>query len=159
MSEKIEAAEVQGGWQWWGGLHQEVCIYGPCTTREQVIEEAVADGTGEFQAQDGSWKIGVHVCEARKDSLKLSDWIGAIDDILEQADERVSDSDRSSEHDDLPYFDCTQDQQVDLEARIKAACDEWQAAHGLVFKTWTFSASRKHEHVVVDHPKATGGAS
>lgn len=143
-------ADVAGEWQWWGGTDEEVCIYGPCATREQVIAEAVSDGIGEFQDEDGAWKVGIHLCEARKDGLRLADWIMEIDELLERADESVSDSDRSSENDDPPYFDCTKDQQEDLERRIKAACDEWQSAHGLVFKTWTFSASRKHEHVVVD---------
>ncbi len=139
-------------WQWWGGVDEEVCIYGPHETRDEVIAEATSDGIGEFQAEDGTWKISIHVCEARKDSLWLSDWIMEIDELLERADEAVSDSDRASEHDDPPYFDCKKEHQADLERRIKAACDEWQAANNLFFKTWTFSASRNHEHVVIDLP-------
>lgn len=138
------------GWKWWGGPDEEVCIYGPFDTKEEVIAEAVSDGTGEFQAEDGSWKVGVHVCEARKDGLRLADWIMGAFELLERADESVSDSDRASENDDPPYFDTTKDQQDDLERRLKSACDEWQTAHGLVFKTFTFSAARKHEHIVVD---------
>ena len=54
----------------------------------------------------------------------------------------------------------TAEQKADLEARLKRACDEWQAAHGLVFKTYMFTASRKDEYVaaladidagIVDH--------
>lgn len=41
---------------------------------------------------------------------------------------------------------------ADLERRVKAACDAWQAAHGLVFTCTSFSSSRNHEHVVVLHP-------
>lgn len=149
----------QSDWQWWGGAHEEVCTYGPCDTKEEIIAEAVADGIGEFQAEDGSWKLGVHVCEARKDPLRLCDWIGDADELLERAEESLGDSDRASEHDDPPYFDCTKDQQADLENRIKAACNDWQTAHGLVFTTWTFSASRNHEYVVVDHPSPVSGAS
>lgn len=142
----------QGEWQWWGGTNEEVCIYGPCASKEDVVAEAVSDGIGEFQAEDGSWKIGVHVCEARKDPLRLADWIADADDILDRADERVSDSDRASEYDNDGFFECSKEQMADLDRRLKAACDDWQAAHGLVFKTWTFSASRKHEYVVADHP-------
>lgn len=150
-----------GVWKWWGGVDEEVCTYGPCETKEQVIAEAVADGAGEFQAEDGTWKVGVHVVEARKDPLRLADWIVDIDDLLERAEDRVSDSDRSSEYDNPPYFDCTKAQQDDLANRIKAACDDWQTAHGLTFITWTFSATRNHEHVVVEagRTKTTGAAS
>ena len=151
MSEQKHTPE----WQWWGGADEEVCIYGPCATRDEVIAEAVSDRMGEFQAEDGSWKIGVHVCEARKDPLRLADWIDDAEYQLERADERVSDSDRASENDDDGYFGCSTEQAKDLERRLKAACDDWQAAHGLVFNTWTFSASRKHEYVVVDHPEPT----
>lgn len=140
----------QGEWQWWGGIDEEVCIYGPHETRQAVIDEAVSDGSGEFQAEDGSWRVGVHICEARKDPLMLADYLMDIDDLVERADEAVSDSDRASENQDGAYFDCTTEQPSDLEKRIKAACDEWQTAHNLVFQTWTFSASRNHEHVVVD---------
>ena len=145
--------QATNDWQWWGGVHEEVCTYGPCSTKEEVIAEAVDDGIGEFQSEDGSWKIGVHVCEARKDPLRLANWIMEVDELLEHAEESVADSDRASEYDDPPFFDCTKDQKADLEQRIKAACDDWQTAHGLVFKTWTFSSSRNHEHIVVDHPQ------
>ncbi|SDG35396.1 hypothetical protein [Pelagibacterium luteolum] len=140
-------------WKWWGGVDEEVCTYGPFDTKEDVIAEAAADGTGEFQDENGNWKIGVHVVEARKDPLRLADWIGDADELMERAEESVSDSDRaSSEHDEPPYFECSKDQEADLERRIKAACDEWQAEHKLTFTTFTFSASRNHEYVVVDHP-------
>lgn len=148
-----EQKHTPGGWQWWGGTNEEVCTYGPHATKEAVIAEAMSERTGEFQAEDGSWKIGVYVCEARKDPLRLADWIDDAEFILDHAEDSVGDSDRASEYDDPPFFDCTKDQQADLELRIKAACDDWQTAHGLVFKTWTFSASRSHEYVVVDLPE------
>jgi len=141
-----------GEWKWYGGPSEEVCTFGPCDTKEQVIQEAIDDQSGEFQAEDGKWMIGVHVCEARKDPLHLSRWLPEIDWLLEHAEDGFADSDRASEYDDGGVFQCTVDQQRDLERRLKAACDEWQEANGLQFKAWTFSDSRNHEHVVVDHP-------
>lgn len=149
-------ADNDKGWQWWGGHDEEVCIYGPCETRQSVIDEATDDGIGAFKAEDGSWKIGVHVLEARKDGLRLADWIGDADEILERADEAVLDSDRASENDDDGFFNCTKEQQADLDRRLKQACNEWQEANNLNFETWSFSASRNHEYVVVDHPNTSG---
>lgn len=141
----------RAGWQWWAGSGDECYTVGPCDSRDDAISEATGECLGEFE-QDGEWKLSFHICEARKDPLNLSDWIMDIDELLERAEESVGDSDRASEYDDPPYFDCTKEQQADLERRIKLACDDWQKAHGLVFTTWTFSASRNHEQVVVDHP-------
>jgi hypothetical protein len=142
---------MEGEWKWWGGTNQEVCTWGPCDTREQAIAEGIEDGCGEFQDETGKWKIGFHIVEARNDPLRLSDWIDT-EAALERAGESVGDSDRASENDDGDYFGATREQQADLEKRIKAACDDWQTANGLVFETWTFSSSRNNEYVVVDAP-------
>ncbi len=37
---------------------------------------------------------------------------------------------------DDPIFDCTKEQQKDLEARLKRAADEWQSVHSLRFTQW-----------------------
>lgn len=141
------------GWAWWSGHDEEWMNCGPCDTREEAIEEARQDACGEFQDEaDGKWKVSVYVVEARQDPLRLADWI-ETDRLLERAEESLYDSDRvSGEHDDGPWFECTKEQEADLAARIKRACDEWQEAHGLVFTSQTFSASRNHDHVVVPHP-------
>lgn len=143
------SAEHDAGWRWWGGYQEEWCVYGPYLTRNEVIVEAQEDALGEFQAEDGTWKIGVFICEARQDPLRLADWIN-IEDMLERAEAILCDSHRvGSEGDEGPFFDATPEQEIDLTERIKRACDEWQAAHGLVFTCKTFSASRNREHVVV----------
>lgn len=146
-------------WKWWGGYNEEICVYGPCDTKEEVIAEAIDDRMGEFQDEDGNWKIGVHVAEARNDPIRLADWIEA-DRLLERADEDIYESDRvSSDYDDCgPIISCTHEQEKDLQDRIKAACDEWQAAHGLVFTVCTFSHTRNHEYVVVPHPDPEASA-
>jgi hypothetical protein len=142
------------GWVWWAGDSDEWLSSGPHATREEAIAEATGECIGEFQDEkdDSKWKLGFHIVEARQDPLRLADWIRA-DTLLERADEDISDSDRiSSEHEEGPWFEATPEQEADLAARVKAACDEWQAAHGLTFKTQTFSATRNREYVVVDHP-------
>lgn len=140
-------------YKWYGGYNDEECQYGPYSAKEEVISEAVDDRMGEFQDEDGKWKIGVHICEARNEPLRLADWVES-DRLLERADEDVYESDRvSGDYDDGIVFKCTPEQERDLQQRIKAACDEWQAAHGLVFTVRTFSHTRSHEYVVVDAPE------
>ncbi len=70
---------------------------------------------------------------------------------MQRAEEEIAESDRASvEYDDGPYFDATGEQISDLGRRIGITCDEWQSSHGLKFVPSTFSASRNHEHVVVE---------
>ncbi len=137
--------QADDGWHWWGGASEEWCTIGPCRSRDQVIADAI----------DGGLEA-VHLCEARQDPLRLADWIEA-EELLDRADQEVADSDRvGSENDDGPWFDAKPDQKRDLVERIKRACDEWQAAHGLVFIAQTFSDSRNHEYVVL--PALDGGS-
>ena len=144
--------KTESRWQWWAGADEEWCTVGPEDSREAIIQAATNDSLGEFQDEEGRWKLGFHIVEARQDPLRMADWIEA-DDLLNRAEDGVADSDRvTSEYDDGPYFECTPAQNKDLRERIERACDEWQAAHGLVFPCRTFSHTRKNEHVFVDHP-------
>lgn len=143
---------MEAPWQWWAGSTEEWCTVGPENTREAIIQAATNDSLGEFQHEEGGWNLGFHIVEARSDPLRLADWIES-DRLLERAEDSMADSDRtSSEYDDGPWFDCTPEQEKDLEERIKRACDEWQAAHGLTFACATFSHTRNQEHIVVELP-------
>ncbi len=140
-------------YKWYGGHNEEVCVYGPCDTKEEVIAEAIDDRMGEFEDEDGNWKIGVHLVEARNDPIRLSEWIAA-DRLIEQAEEDLYESDRvDSEYDSYgPILKCTPEQEKDLEARVKESVDRWQEHHGLVFTVRTFSHTRNHDYVAVPHP-------
>lgn len=141
-----------GAWQWWAGSSEEWCTVGPEGTREAIIQAATNDSLGEFEHEGGGWNLSFHIVEARQDPLRLADWIGA-DQLIERANDDMSDSDRvSSEYDDGPWFECTPEQEKDLEMRIKRACDEWQAAHGLRFSCSTFSHTRNSENIIVELP-------
>lgn len=138
-------------WEWWGGDDEERYLYGPCETKEDIIQEATHGCTGEFQDEENNWKIGIHICEAQREPLRVADWIDA-DSILERAEDNIVDSDRvSAEHDEGPWFECSTEQSSDLESRIKTACDDWQKDHGIKFVPFTFSNSRNHEFIVVNH--------
>jgi hypothetical protein len=140
-----------GEWKWWSGHDEENFALGPFDTRQEAIDAAQHDACGEFQDVDDVWKVGVHLVEARKDPLRLADFID-VEGMLERAEESVSDSDRASEYDDPPYFEITPAQESALTERIKTICDEWQAQFGIRPETYTFSAMRNSEYVVVPHP-------
>ena len=145
-------------WQWWAGRDDEFFRIGPCATREEAIQEAVGDGMCEERsdADPEIWENRIHLIEAQQAPLRLADWIDT-DTVLERADESLSESDRGGgEYDDGPWFEYTPAQEADLAARLRRACDEWQAAHGLVFTSTTFSATRNAEFVVVPSPVRKG---
>lgn len=137
-------------WQWWAGEGEEWLTVGPEDTREAIISAATNDRLGEFQHDGGGWNLSFYIVEARKDPLRLADWIHDCD-ILDHAEDCLADSDRvASEFDEGPWFKCSAAQKKDLQERINRACDEWQAAHGLAFSCATFSHTRNEEHVIVE---------
>jgi hypothetical protein len=145
--------EQKTSWQWWAGENEEWCTVGPEDSHAAIIAAATSECLGEVQ-EGLEWKLAFHIVEARQDPLRLADWIGT-DRLLERAEDSLGDSDQtSSEYDDGPWFECSPEQEKDLEARVRRACDEWQAEHGLVFNASTFSATRNSEDVVVPHPDA-----
>lgn len=114
-------------------------------TREEVIVAGSCDYDDFF-----------HICLASNPPVQLRDWIN--DNILEMANDQIQDSDRISyDYDDGQIFDATPDQEKDLIARLKRACDEWQAAHGLVFTVRTFQSMDKIERI--DIPTAEEGGA
>ncbi|MDI6835412.1 MAG: hypothetical protein QMD99_06825, partial [Rhizobiaceae bacterium] len=162
QSHAAPAVKTESPWQWWAGENEEWCTVGPENSREEIIQAATGDELGEYQDDGGTWRLSFHIVEARQDPLRLADWIEA-DELLERAEENFANGDRrADEYDDGPWFECSPEQEKDLAERIKRACDEWQAAHGLVFACSTFSHTRNSEHITVDHPansKAAEGSA
>jgi hypothetical protein len=120
---------------WYYTTDPEGIWHGRCSSREEAIEIGRDEHAGE----------NYFVAWAVNDPIRLADWIEA-DSILERADESLADSDRVCyEYDDQPHFEATPEQERDLIARLQRACDEWQAAHKLVFTVNTFSKMGKPE--------------
>ena len=122
---------------WYHTTDPEGFWHGKCATRE----DAVADGRSYYDGDPFC------VAWAVNDPIRLADWIDA-DRLLERAEDRLADSDRvCGEFDDDIVFRVTPAQERDLEDRIKRVCDEWQAAHNLVFTFNTFSAMGEPEWI------------
>ena len=135
----------QAQWDWYYAAHEEGPYTGPFDSRDDTMVEAQCDYDG------GSFWVG----EAKNPPVRLADWIGARY-ILDRADESLYDNDRvSAEFDDSVFACSNKEEEADLIARLKAACDEWQAAHSLVFKTRTFEQMRNVEFIKA-RPKGLG---
>lgn len=129
---------ADGQWGWWVG-HSEERYHTECDSREEAVRIATEE-------QDGGY-----ICEAQKnDDLRLSRYFTA-DRLIEYAEE-CSYDDFGDPDGDFPIFEVSSDQGADLEKRVRAAIDEWQADHGLTFKAWKFSAQRNEEYI----PAAAG---
>ena len=146
---------IHSDWRWYSGRSDEIFQFGPYENKDDAIKEAQDDASGEFQDDNGDWKVGIHLCEATNPPLLLSDWIDA-DYIVDRAEESLCDSDRvGHDYDDGPFFLFLSSQENDLIAALKKACDDWQARSGLTFTSTTFQNVRSNEYLVVDHPNNT----
>lgn len=119
-------------WKWYAGRNEETFSEGPFDTREQAIAEL--DGYAGF------------VLLARKVPLRLSQFFHA-DTFLENAEDSAYDM---ANEDGDPLFDISSDQQADLEARVRAAIEAWQYAHGLTFEPWSFTGTKNLERINAD---------
>lgn len=124
-------------WHWYHAIHEEGSYSGKCPSRE----DAISEGMNDWGDEHGFW-----IAEATNPSVKLFDYID-VHRIVEDAEEAVFEDDRASAEWDDIVFKVTPDQKADLAARIKAACDEWEAANGLTFTVNTFKDMRNVEYI------------
>ena len=129
----------QREWNWYQARNEEGSYSGPHATRD----DAIAEGHGEWGEDD---EHGFWIAEFTNPPVKLSEWIHA-ESLLERAEESIFDNDRASQDWDDAIFEASTEQQDDLKARIIAACDEWQEAHGLTFHCSTFESLRNIEFI------------
>jgi len=120
-------------WSWWVGKDDE-----RYTTECETREEAVLIAREEYE---GAWII-----EARKpDSIPISKYFD-VGRFIEDTEERAYENHADEEGGDA-VFDVTADQIADLQDVVRAAMDQWQSKHGLVFQGFKFAASRNQEWV------------
>ena len=131
------------GYKWFYAGHEEAENWqGPYETRDAAIKAGLSD----FDDHDAIW-----VTQATNPPVRLADWIGA-DELIDRASEAIMDSDRVSCEHDEGVFSVNAALAGDLAARIRQACDAWQAAHNLTFHVHTFDDMASPEAVTRPDP-------
>lgn len=118
-------------WKWYVGYHEEEYSSGPYETRAEAVQIAKEE-------YEGGWII-----EAYKRPESLARYFNA-NNFLEHAEEAAYDL--ANESGD-PIFDPTGPQIDDLETRVRATIEKWQADHKLEFIPWTFTGQRNLERI------------
>lgn len=132
-------------WNWYASESGETYEVGPCATREQAIAGALYD---ELGLHDDHSACTFTVAEATQPHLQ----IGHIIDVrrsIEEAEDGGQWSEYIGEGGDGLVDNVTSDQWADLDQRLLAAADEWQAAHGIIIKACAFGDLRNEERITV----------
>lgn len=143
-------------WEWWAGLDNERFQVGPCATRQEAVDRAIADEVFteiEPDPEGGhpDWRIRITVVEATK--YEVTDVTLDASRILEDlSDNQYEMMDPEG---DGNLFDVTGEDVKDLDARLNAAFHEW--AKDKRMNNWAFRDTRNEEDVYLPHPSPTQG--
>ena len=146
---------------WWAGDNDERYAVGPCATRQEAIDEAIAQCV--YQELDPEppehpdWRIAIYVCEA--DSPELTDMTVDADDVLERLESRYEWGDPDG---DPMFTDVTRPMTDDLTRRLTEAFRAWVTEHNLALHYSAFQdhsqlpthclSTRHEECVELPHP-------
>lgn len=109
---------------WYSSNDEEVWSGGPYDTREEA----------EVEAKANEHRL---IMQATKWPIRVSRFFDQAD-FIEQAEESLYDL---ANEDGDPILDFTPEVNLDLQARVRAAIDEWQVAHQLSLVAWRFYTS------------------
>lgn len=109
---------------WYSSNDEEVWHGGPYDTREEAEAEAKAN---EHRL----------IVQATKGPIRVSRFFDQAE-FIEQAEESLYDV---ANEDGDPLLDFPRDVNLDLQARVRAAIDEWQVEHQLSPVAWRFDGS------------------
>lgn len=122
-------------WKWWVGSNDER-FSTECDTREEAVRIAREE-----------YEDGAYIVEAIKPgNILLSNYFRA-DRFIEEADEQAYDHHGDPEGDSYVFEDVHGSVAADLQATVRAAIDEWQARHGLIFTGFKFLKQRNDEFI------------
>ena len=110
--------------RWYSSNDEECWAGGPYDTREEA----------EVEAKANEHRL---IVQATKTPIRVSRFFDQAD-FIEQAEESLHDV--SNECGD-PLLDFTPEVNLDLQARVRAAIDEWQVAHQLSPVAWRFDTN------------------
>ncbi|MCY1704520.1 hypothetical protein [Pannonibacter sp. SL95] len=146
----IAPAEKQhpcpGDWNWWASYDGgENLAIGPAKSRDDLVRMLRSDRGGEYQDDQGGWRLKAHIGEYRDNNQNLAEWLD-IDDMIAFAAERMDDNDCGTvEGLPHPIDEISPDQESELKAAIRATVHDWQKRHRLALRCWQFTESRNCE--------------
>lgn len=109
---------------WYSSNDEECWAGGPYDTREEA----------EVEAKANEHRL---IMQATKTPIRVSRFFDQAD-FIEQAEESLYDI---ANEDGDPLLDFTPQVNLDLQARVRVAIDEWQVAHQLSPVAWRFDTS------------------
>ena len=126
-------------WKWYAGRDEERYVVGPLDCRE----DAIADGTDNFNEEDG-----FHIIEATKQVFPPPSANRIIEDMFENAD------DLFCIEDEYPEQCGTKEQQDAAEAELQVMLNDWMGKwREQIFPTpWVFGKTRNAEYIVPKEP-------
>jgi hypothetical protein len=127
---------------WWASRDGEFYTVGSEASREAAISAATEEELGLGDGNCASFTVAL--CTAAQ--VRLSAMFRA-DRFLEECEDQADDY--QFEGEPSPFFEVTKEQEADLEARVRAALDEWQVAHQLRFVSTAFVRVEHREQVTV----------
>lgn len=146
----------QTEWAWYASDDAENYTVGPEPNRDAIVSAARDEELG-FIEENGKPELRFWIVEARKADLRIADFC-LPSDLFEHAEDEADSLDYGGVDQMEEVFTCSQEHQADLKARLRAACEEWQQAHGLSWRSWAFSETRNEETVTIDLTEDESGA-
>jgi hypothetical protein len=142
--ESIGQQDKAEQWFWYASGDEENYSVGPCASREEAIEVALQDETGI--SPDLKRQCFV-VIRATQKPLNLSRMID-VDSMLDSHMDGIFYDAAGPEHDPAELIDhIKQEQWNELEQRLRATTDAWQAERGIVVTPRVFNESTNPESV------------
>jgi hypothetical protein len=148
---------TEPNWKWWASSDEER-YQGPYDTREEAIATGARDELGYVEdedTEDGKPVQIFYIVEAHQAPIQLADYID-VGEMVERWEDNEFYELCDGENDKGLTEHVTTAEWDDLQARLRAAAREWQAANNVIIKSWNFTEQRKSERVEV--PVSNGSA-
>lgn len=138
---------------WYAGRDEEIMNVGPFDTRQDAIEEALAEGYFQEVEPEGEhgWRAQICVMQGSARHINLSNWFDA-QDWLYVVQDRMDDQNGGDESgENHPLEELTDEDIQALEASVRSAIWHWQHRRQIKLKAWYLNC-KFDEFVSVPHP-------
>lgn len=148
-----------GEWKWWASFDGGECFtVGPDATREEVIVQAIADGSGDYTEDNVKWRTTFIIAQCRYNNVDLAtffDVVPWLEWVGEAMDDNMCGSDAYGEN--HPLEELSDQDRRDLQACVRSAIRHWQERKGLKLRSYWFAGMVDEE--VIDLALPPEGSS